>query len=121
MTVIFNAPFGQKRCRNTEAEKDYNAPVSMIETEIKFEDIALSDRIMDLMENPNAADTNFWYDFWGANSDVWEEMISVNPRVDITDLDEHQLRYRVSVLFNFLESLQLSAEAQAMEERNDEN
>tara|TARA_Y100001972_G_C7442084_1_gene226824 strand:+ start:21 stop:389 length:369 start_codon:yes stop_codon:yes gene_type:complete len=121
MSNIIQGDFGAKRCRNTEAEQRYNAPsVSLTEPELDFEAIAMSDRILDLMEDPNAVDTNFWYDFWEANSDVWQEMISVNHKEDIISLDIVKLRYRVSVMYNFLEALQLSAEAQAIMEKNED-
>ena len=121
MNNLIKVDFIENRCRNSEAEKRYNAPmVSLTESELEFEDIALSDRILDLMEDPNAVDTNFWHDFWEANSDVWKEMISVNHNEDLRDLDIQQLRYRVSVMFNFLQALQLSAEAQALMEKNED-
>ncbi len=119
--VIKGVPWGANRCRNSEVEREYNAPVvSLTEPEFEFEDIQLSDRILDLMEDPNATDTNFWDDFWEANGDVWQEMIQINHRANIRELDAQQLRYRVAVMFNFLEALTLSAEAQAIMERNDD-
>jgi len=121
MNNLIKADFSGNRCRNSEAEQRYNAPVvSLTEPELDFEGITLSDRILDLMEDPNAVDTNFWHDFWEVNGDVWQKMISVNHNEDLRELDIHQLRYRVSVMFNFLQALQLSAEAQALMEKNED-
>lgn len=118
MSNIIQGDFGINRCRNSEAEKRYNAPImDLTETQEDAESIALHDRVLDLMEDPNALDTNFFYNFWESNSDAWLEMISINHKSDLNTLDANQLRYRVSVLFNFLDRLQLAAESQALEEK----
>lgn len=120
MNNVTYIDFRQNRCRNSEAEKRHNAPkINLTEPELEFEDIALHDRILDLMEDPNSVDTNFFYNFWEANSDIWQELISFDHEMDVRELDIQQLRYRVSVLFDFLGSLQLAAEAQALEEKSE--
>ncbi len=123
MNKIIYGDFGKNRCRNSESEKSYNAPVvSLTEPELEFDKIALSDRILDLMADPNLGTNRnknqpFWFDFWEEHIDLWNEIISVDPMVDITDLDRQKLMYRVSVLFEFLRALQASAEAQALEDQ----
>lgn len=74
-----------KRCRNSEAEIEFDmrqeeldALINLTEPAERSEDIILRDRILNLMEDPGATDTNMWADFWERDNDAWVNFVNIS-------------------------------------------
>ena len=82
--IIRGVPWGTNRCRNSEAEiaRDLSLPADTVD------EIAMHDRIIELMGDPNATDTNLWFDFWENNLDVWADFATINTNRDARKLLE---------------------------------
>ncbi len=87
MSNLIQVDFNKKRCRNTEAEIEFDlcdlaAPADDIQ------DIAAHDRILELISDPGSTDTNMWSDFWVENMDVWADLYTVATDRSATKLLE---------------------------------